>query len=110
MIAVVVFALAAGAAALARVMVAEAANTARFPWGTMAVNVAGSFVAGVLAGHLSEQLATVVVVAGLGSFTTFSTFTVEAATLWSVRRSAAAAYVLATAAGAVGAALLGLRL
>ena len=54
-----------------------------FPWGTMAVNVVGSFLMGVLAiwlagGRMNPFLMTGV----LGGFTTFSAFSLDAVTLW----------------------------
>ena len=53
-----------------------------FPWGTLAVNVAGSFLLGFLMIWLqatvpSNQLRQLVAVGFLGSFTTFSTFSYE---------------------------------
>ena len=58
-----------------------------FPWGTLAVNVAGSFALGVLLyeAHLADVLSAetrlVVGTGFLSSFTTFSTFAVETAGL-----------------------------
>lgn len=54
-----------------------------FPWGTLAVNVAGSFAMGLLAVLLVERLAVgpawrgALLVGFLGAFTTFSTFALE---------------------------------
>jgi CrcB protein len=54
-----------------------------FPYGTMAINVAGSFAAGALygwgagRGDLPEHLRLAIGVGFLGAFTTFSTFTAE---------------------------------
>ena len=54
-----------------------------FPWGTLAVNVAGSFLIGLLAILLVERLPysaewrSLLVVGFLGAFTTFSTFSLE---------------------------------
>lgn len=54
-----------------------------FPWGTLAVNVAGSFVMGLLAALLVERLAlgpawrAGLLIGFLGAFTTFSTFALE---------------------------------
>lgn len=54
-----------------------------FPWGTLAVNVAGSFVMGLLAVLLVERLAlgpawrAGLLIGFLGAFTTFSTFALE---------------------------------
>ena len=57
-----------------------------FPWGTLAVNVAGSFVLGFLMVWLqstvpSSQIRQLVAIGFLGSFTTFSTFSYEAVEL-----------------------------
>jgi len=58
-----------------------------FPWWTMAVNVAGSFLIGLLAGLFGAmetgQNARLFLVTGfLGGFTTFSAFSLDALTLW----------------------------
>ncbi len=59
-----------------------------FPYGTMAVNVIGCFILGLLT-HLAEvkglldaQSRMFVMVGFVGAFTTFSTFTVESANLF----------------------------
>ena len=57
-----------------------------FPWGTLAVNVAGSFALGFLMVWLqasvpSSQMRQLVAIGFLGSFTTFSTFSYEAVAL-----------------------------
>lgn len=58
-----------------------------FPWGTLAVNVAGSFAIGVLAvlllGPKGPAPVSPLLIAGfLGGFTTFSTFSLDALRLW----------------------------
>lgn len=59
-----------------------------FPWGTLIVNVTGSFVMGLLIVWLahvwqpSHEIRALLVTGLLGSFTTFSTFSLDAATLW----------------------------
>ena len=58
-----------------------------FPWWTMAVNVAGSFLIGLFAGLFGAmetgQGARLFLVTGfLGGFTTFSAFSLDALTLW----------------------------
>ena len=65
-------------------------NVARssFPWGTMVVNLAGCFLIGLLWSvfdhyGLSNQLKLLVISGGLGAFTTFSTFGLEAIHLFS---------------------------
>ena len=78
---------------------------AAFPWHTLIVNVAGSFLMGVLAGFLALKageawgastrlfLATGI----LGGFTTFSAFSLDAVLLWERGASGlAAAYVAAS--------------
>lgn len=58
-----------------------------FPWGTMTVNVVGSFVLGLLLEVLTNrQLLTpewrgFLIIGGLGAFTTFSTFSMDAVAL-----------------------------
>lgn len=57
-----------------------------FPWGTMAVNVAGSLVLGFMMVWLqsttaSPELRSLITVGFLGSFTTFSTFSYETAAM-----------------------------
>jgi len=61
-----------------------------FPWGTLGVNVAGSFLMGVLAGWLAVKapgqaahpLRLFLGVGVLGGFTTFSAFSLDAVILW----------------------------
>lgn len=59
-----------------------------FPYGTLTVNVAGSFAMGVLAGYFAfrgelPQEARLFLTTGLlGGFTTFSTFSLDAISLW----------------------------
>lgn len=82
----------------------------RFPWGTLIVNVTGSFLLGVLTGALTET--TILAVAGaglLGGYTTFSAVNAAAATLILAGRVRAAVLsILGNAAGAVAAAAAGL--
>ncbi len=84
-----------------------------FPWHTLGVNVAGSFLLGLLTAVLpqtdaGERWRLLVGVGALGGFTTFSTFSVEALTLargdqW----LPAAAYVLGSVALALAGAAAG---
>lgn len=90
-----------------------------FPWGTTAVNVAGSFAMGLLAGWLAlrageglAQPAKLFLGVGvLGGFTTFSAFSLDAVLLW--ERGAAmdaALYVGGSVAGSIAALAAGLFL
>lgn len=54
-----------------------------FPWGTLSVNVTGAFLLGVIyaaldRGHIPQELQAHLAVGLLGSFTTFSAFSLEA--------------------------------
>ena len=88
-----------------------------FPWGTLAVNVAGSLAFGVLAGLarsrglLGPVQESILLVGLLGGFTTYSSFAFQTVELLAAGRPvAAAAYVLATNAAALAAVWAGLRL
>lgn len=68
-----------------------------FPWGTLAVNIAGSAAIGALAGAGMEGQARLLLVTGfLGGFTTFSAFSLEAVGLWERSPALAVAYVAAS--------------
>lgn len=55
-----------------------ARTASEFPWGTFVVNVTGSFALGVFTGAaLSGSAAVLVGTAGIGSYTTFSTWMLE---------------------------------
>lgn len=86
-----------------------------FPFGTMIVNLAGSFALGLLAAWLlartgpSEQWRLFLGTGLLGGFTTFSAFSLDAALL--IERSAyglAAAYVLISVVASIAALFAGL--
>jgi CrcB protein len=58
-----------------------------FPWWTLAVNVTGSFVIGLLAGlfgawETGHNMRLFLITGVLGGFTTFSAFSLDALTLW----------------------------
>lgn len=59
-----------------------------FPWGTMIVNVAGSFIMGLLiaimalAWNTSQEMRVFLTTGILGGFTTFSAFSLDFATLY----------------------------
>lgn len=80
------------------------------PWGTLAVNIFGSFAIGWLAGALArgapEILRPLLVTGFLGGFTTFSAFALEAMAL---SRPMAALYVVLSVAGALGACWAGMQ-
>ena len=76
-----------------------------FPWGTLAVNVIGSFAMGVLAAWLafragegwSQPLRLFLTTGILGGFTTFSAFSLDAVLLWERGETGGAlAYVTAS--------------
>jgi CrcB protein len=87
-----------------------------YPWGTLAVNLIGGFLMGLLAGMLartggSEQTRLLIGVGVLGGFTTFSAFSLDAVTMiergqWGV----ALAYALVSVIGSVVALFGGLYL
>lgn len=90
---------------------------ARFPWGTLAVNVLGSFLLGLLMaaviGHASTGPAARAfwAIGVLGAFTTYSTFSYESIALIAVGDWAAGGTnVVANLVLGLGAALVGLRL
>ena len=58
-----------------------------FPWWTLAVNVIGSFLIGLLAGSFGametgHNMRLFLITGFLGGFTTFSAFSLDALTLW----------------------------
>ncbi|PZQ43156.1 MAG: fluoride efflux transporter CrcB [Micavibrio aeruginosavorus] len=72
-----------------------------FPYGTLFVNIAGSFVMGVLVslfalqGNASPELRAFLTVGLLGGFTTFSSFSLDAAALYERGEPASAALYVA---------------
>jgi fluoride exporter len=88
-----------------------------FPWGTLVINVAGSFlisvvmVLGLETGAVGPELRLLLAVGVLGGFTTYSSFNYEAlALLQRGDAGLAAAYVAATLLGAMAAGAAGLLL
>ncbi len=88
-----------------------------FPWGTLAANVSGSFLMGLMIVWLSRTephsaaLRVFLTVGLLGAFTTFSTFSLDVVTLYRDRTvMIAAAYLLASIVLAVAGLLGGLGL
>ena len=88
---------------------------ARFPWGTLTVNLAGGLAMGLLIGALArgggqEAWRLFLGVGVLGGFTTFSSFALDAVTLAERAPGLAALYVLGSVAGAIGGVAGGLAL
>ncbi len=88
-----------------------------FPWGTLTVNIAGSFAMGVFIEILalrfqgSNELRLLVATGFLGGFTTFSAYSLDAVTLWERGEAGlAAAYVVISVIASIGALFLGLAL
>ena len=88
-----------------------------FPWGTMAINIAGSLVMGVFIELLarrfnaSNEVRLFVATGILGGFTTFSAFSLDFAVLW--ERGAtipALGYAIVSVVGSIIALFLGLWL
>ena len=111
-------ALAGAAGALARYGLSGLTHRwwgAGFPWGTLTVNLIGCLLLGLLAeltrhtGWLSPEARTAIGIGFLGSFTTFSTFSLETVLLFERGASLAAiAYVLMSVACSIAALFLGL--
>lgn len=86
-----------------------------FPWGTLTVNIVGSFAMGVIVvvlGHLSaNRFAPLLMTGVLGGFTTFSAFSLDAITIWERgQHSLAALYVSVSVVFSLAALGLGLIL
>jgi len=88
-----------------------------FPWGTMTVNIVGSFLMGVLihmlavSWNVSPEMRALLTVGALGAFTTFSTFSLDVVTMY--ERDAlllVGVYVVVSVVASIGALLVGLRL
>ncbi|MDA1075433.1 MAG: fluoride efflux transporter CrcB [Proteobacteria bacterium] len=88
----------------------------RFPWATLAINIAGSFLIGLIWGHSAQQQwfqewgRLFLVVGVLGGFTTFSAFSLETLSLIDNHRFVDAfGYVLLSVSGCVVATWFGNR-
>ena len=86
-----------------------------FPFGTLIVNILGSFLMGVLAivflsrGGGEQSLRLFLATGVLGGFTTFSAFSLEAALMWEKAEWwSLAIYVLGSVSLSVGALILGM--
>ncbi|TPJ11521.1 fluoride efflux transporter CrcB [Mesorhizobium sp. B2-7-3] len=87
-----------------------------YPWGTMAINIVGSFAMGLFIAILarrggSGEVRLFVATGILGGFTTFSAFSLDFAALWERGSTLPAfGYALASVVGAIIALFLGLWL
>lgn len=107
LLALATFALLAAAGGVARWVMALRFNT-DYPVGTLAANLIGSFIAGVGAG---TGWPSVVSIAAIGSFTTFSTLMLELHRQWSAgQHRRAIGYLLFSVVVGLVAAWLGLTL
>jgi len=88
-----------------------------FPWGTLIINVTGSFLIGLFAGlfatrwNLSQPMRVFLTVGFCGGYTTFSTFSLDA--FYLMERSetfAAGAYMVASVVLSVGALIAAMHL
>ncbi len=96
-----------GAAALGSLARWQAARTLPPPLGTLMVNLAGSFLLGLLHGADAPDF-TVLGVAGLGALTTFSTLAQELVDLWPESPARSIGYGAVTMIGGIGAAYFGI--
>lgn len=83
-----------------------------FPWGTLTINVVGSFVLGFLVRYFgnagSAELRAGLTIGFCGAFTTMSTFSMETVTLMSAGSyGRAALYVVTSVGGSIAAAFAG---
>ena len=85
-----------------------------FPWGTLTVNLTGSFAMGLIVGWLAmrsgtQSLRLFLTTGIMGGFTTFSAFSLDSWLLWERGEAGvAAAYIGLSVAGAIAALGLGL--
>lgn len=106
----VAVALAGAVGALLRWRIGVAFTARSFPWPTLGINLAGSFLLAFLLGgpatsRLSETTTLAISVGLLGSFTTFSTFGYESITLIrDGRMGLAAAYIAVSLVGGLASA------
>ena len=108
----VAVAVAGALGALTRYWIGLAVGQVAYPWPTLAINVSGSFLLGVVLavapGRWSSTVTTAIAVGFLGAFTTFSTFAYEAVgMLRSDRPLPALGYVVASVVVGVTAAAAG---
>ena len=90
----------------------QARHVLRFPFGTLVVNLAGCFVAGVIAGGVAQagwsgDVQAVLGTGFCGGLTTYSTFSVEAIELLQSRLTIRTVAYVSTSVGGVGLAAVG---
>jgi CrcB protein len=95
------------AGAVVRHAVARSLNRGGTPWGTFAVNAAGSLLLGVVLARADPATTALVGTGFCGALTTYSTFALEVVEL---PRRRAAAYALGSVATGLAAAAAGLAL
>lgn len=80
-----------------------------FPYGILAINIIGSFLIGIMAGYIKNDMLIAFVMIGiLGGFTTFSAFSLDAVAMFNSGRVAAAfIYIAASVIFSLLAAYLG---
>jgi len=86
-----------------------------FPWGTLTVNVVGSFLIGLAVGlfalfETGQQARLFLITGFLGGFTTFSAFSLDALTLWERDPWMAGLYVAASVLASFAAIVAGVLL
>ena len=106
---VLLIALAGAAGVLSRYGIGQALGPGAAPWTVVAINVAGSFALGLLAGAgASEETRAIAGIGFLGGFTTFSTFSLDVfADLEAGRPGRALVYILLSVGLGIGAAAAG---
>jgi CrcB protein len=90
-----------------RYLAARWLNRAGAPWGTLAVNVVGSFLLGVVLARATPEIAALVGTGFCGALTTYSTYALETVEL---PRARAWAYALGSVLAGLAAAALGFAL
>ncbi len=88
-----------------------------FPWGTVTVNIVGSFLMGVLihmlavSWNVSPEMRALLTVGVLGAFTTFSTFSLDVVTMYERDDLLLTGiYIAVSVLASIGALFIGLRL
>lgn len=88
-----------------------------FPWGTLSVNILGSFIMGALVSYFalqyqpSEPVKLMLLTGFLGAFTTFSAFSLDVSVLWERGNMlGTGGYIAASVIASIGALFLGMAL